>query len=53
LPNIQNLAQAIGGHHHHHHHGGGSGSETQNNSTQDSSQNPLSIIENTLSGATS
>jgi hypothetical protein len=53
LPNIQDLAQAIGGHHHHHHHHGGTSSESQNTSAQDGSQNPLSIIESTLSGVNS
>ena len=83
LPNVQDLAQAIGGGHHgHHHHGGGSpgGSTTASSGTSattgssdsassglsqliqslnssqtgtiaNNSLNPLSIIDNTLSGA--
>jgi hypothetical protein len=75
LPNIQDLAQAIGGqasgahgHHHHHHHGSSSDADSsssssstnslsqalsafQTNSTQNSSQNPMSIILDTLSKA--
>jgi hypothetical protein len=50
LPNIQDLAQAVGGgggHHPHHH--AESGSATT--STASTSQNPLSIITNTLSSA--
>jgi|SRR5579872_6132612 len=41
LPNIQDLAQAVGGHHghHHHHHGGGSsGSTTSTTDTSNSNQ---------------
>jgi hypothetical protein len=41
LPNIQDLAQAIGGGHHHHHHAEAAAS--------DSNSSPLSIILNTLS----
>jgi len=36
LPNLQDLAQAVGGHHHHHHHGGGAqgtGSSDANSGT--------------------
>jgi hypothetical protein len=75
LPNIQDLAQAIGGHHHHHHSGSSSDSAANSSSTstsssgstgqtesqflsalfgngaQNGSQNPLSIILNTLSSA--
>jgi hypothetical protein len=74
LPNIQDLAQAVGGHHHHHHGhhaeadsntsaSSTSGSSTssqplsqllsafQTNGTQNSSLNPMSIINNTLSAA--
>ncbi len=47
LPNIQDLAQAVGGGHHHHHHADPS-SSTSGGST---SQNPLSIIASTLSSA--
>jgi hypothetical protein len=36
LPNIQDLAQALGGHHHHHHHGGGSGESSSNSSSTSS-----------------
>jgi hypothetical protein len=47
LPNIQDLAQAVGGgeggHHHHHH--------ADSSSTSSTSQNPLSIIANTLASA--
>jgi hypothetical protein len=57
LPNIQDLGQAIGGHHHHHHHSGSGGNGNANgNDSQSSSSdslNPLTIIENTLAGATS
>ena len=63
LPNIQDAAQAMGGHHHHHHHhsGGTSGSSSSNSTldqllaafqtstTQNSSLDPMSIILNTLS----
>ena len=63
LPNIQDAAQAMGGHHHHHHHhsGGTSGSNSSNSTldqllaafqtstTQNSSLDPMSIILNTLS----
>ena len=51
LPNIQDLAQAVGGGgggHHHHHHQAESSSSTPSTST---SQNPLSIIANALSSA--
>jgi HSP90 family molecular chaperone len=69
LPNIQDLAQAIGGHHHHHHHfhaapadssGDSSSTASQLNqlltvlqtaATQNNTQDPLSIILSTLSGA--
>jgi DNA-binding transcriptional MerR regulator len=59
LPNIQDMAQAMGGHHHHHHHSGGSSSSSstvdqllaafQTSTTQNSSLDPMSIILNTLS----
>ena len=63
LPNIQDAAQAMGGHHHHHHHhsGGTSGSSSSNSTldqllaafqtsgTQNDSLDPMSIILNTLS----
>jgi hypothetical protein len=63
LPNIQDAAQAMGGHHHHHHHhsGGTSGSSSSNrtldqllaafqtSTTQNSSLDPMSIVLNTLS----
>jgi hypothetical protein len=73
LPNIQDLAQAIGGGHHHghHHHSEAASSDTDSDTTttstqtqsqvvsslfgnitsQTSSLNPLSIIQNTLSSA--
>jgi hypothetical protein len=64
LPNVQDLAQAIGGGHHHHHHGSGgtsTGSDAgpisqflslfQSNSTQNEALNPATIIMNTLSTA--
>jgi len=64
LPNIQDLAQAMGGHHHHHHHSGGSSSSSSSNSaldqllaafqtstTQNNSLDPTSIILNTLSSS--
>jgi hypothetical protein len=58
LPNIQDLAQAAGGHHHHHHHhshGNSSGSQTGSgtDSSQNDPSNPLSIMEATLAGTTS
>jgi aromatic ring hydroxylase len=37
LPNIQDLAQAVGGGHHHHHHHGGSGSSASESSASSSS----------------
>lgn len=50
LPNLQDLAKAIGGHHHHN-----SGSQflsaLQASATENSQTNPLSIIQSTLSGA--
>jgi hypothetical protein len=45
LPNIQDLAQAIGGHHHHSH--------GQSESQTDPTENPLSIIDTTLSASSS
>jgi DNA-binding transcriptional MerR regulator len=62
LPNIQDLAQALGGHHHHHHHATSSSSSTsqlldqllaslQTSGTQNDSLNPMSIILNTLSNS--
>jgi hypothetical protein len=55
LPNIQDLAQAVsggsGGHHHHHHHSESSSSTSDATSSSSTSQNPLSIIANTLSSA--
>jgi hypothetical protein len=62
LPSAKDLAQAMGGHHHHHHFGTGSSGSSQNvnqllsafqaNSTQSDSQDPMSIIWNTLSSST-
>jgi HSP90 family molecular chaperone len=62
LPNIQDLAQAMGGHHHHHHHSSASSSSSSSSSTldqllasfqagtaQNDSLDPMSIIVNTLS----
>jgi hypothetical protein len=37
LPNIQDLAQAIGGHHHHHHRGHATSADTDSNSSASSS----------------
>jgi hypothetical protein len=65
LPNVQDLAQAIGtggGHHHHHHHAGSSTTsagasnvneflQSLNGSNGNTSQSALSIIDNTLTGA--
>ena len=63
LPNIQDLAQAIGGHHHHHRGSGGTSTGSnagpisqflslfQSNSTQNDALNPATIIMNTLSTA--
>jgi hypothetical protein len=59
LPNVQDLAQAIGGHHHHHHQAqqtsadtsGDSGANEYGTATQNESLNPMSIILNTVSGA--
>jgi G3E family GTPase len=65
LPNVQDMAQAMGGHHHHHHHhSGGSSSSSSSNSTvdqllaafqtsttQNDSLDPASIILNTLSSS--
>ena len=65
LPNIKDLAQAVGvQHHHHHHHGGGTDGGSSANSassssaawfqtsaTQNNSLNPMAIISNTLSAA--
>jgi hypothetical protein len=49
LPNVQDLAQAIGGGGHHHHHSHQGAGTTGN--TADNSLNPLSIIDSTLSSA--
>jgi hypothetical protein len=46
LPNIQDLAQALGGHHHHHHGHGGSGSST------DTDSDTSSTASTSTSGAT-
>lgn len=57
LPNIQDLAQAVGGGHHHHHHSGSAAatpansSSTSTNQTQSDALNPLNIINNTLTNA--
>jgi hypothetical protein len=62
LPNIQDLAQAIGGGggHHHHHHGGGESSYdagrtasplSSTSSNSSTSLNPLTIISDTLAAA--
>ncbi|MGA2717190.1 MAG: hypothetical protein ABSG41_29265 [Bryobacteraceae bacterium] len=59
LPNIQDLAQALGGggHHHHHHSDAGSsssdstGASGSSSQTQNNTLSPLSIITNTLSSA--
>jgi hypothetical protein len=59
LPNVQDLAKAIGGGgHHHHHHSEASSSDSQtpassatSTGSEVDSQNALSIILNTLSGA--
>ena len=65
LPNVQDLAQAIGGgHHHHHHHAASTASAASGNSssdqllaafqtsgTQNDSLSPMAIIFNTLAGA--
>jgi hypothetical protein len=47
LPNIQDLAQAVGGGHHHHHGGGGESSS----SSSSTSLNPFTIISDTLASA--
>ena len=67
LPNVQDLAKALGGHHHHgggHHHSHAAASDSssdtsssqllsafQTNQSQNEAMNPLSIIENTLTSA--
>ncbi len=54
LPNIQDLAKAIGGggHHHHHHADAASSDSTTDTSTSSSdSLNPLVIIQNTLASS--
>lgn len=56
LPNLQDLANATAGHHHHHHFGGNqflSALQTSNSGStaSNTSTNPLSIIQSTLSGA--
>ena len=67
LPNIQDLAQAMGGHHHHHHHHSSSASSSststassttaqilaafQTSAAQNDSLDPTSIILNTLSSS--
>jgi len=50
LPNIQDLAQAVGhGHHHHHNQGASYSSAAPPEANGNSSLNPLLIISNTLS----
>jgi hypothetical protein len=56
LPNIQDLAQAIGGGHHHHHHARAAASDSESDSqsaapSPNDATNPLSIILNTVSSA--
>ena len=51
LPDVQDLAQAIGGGHHHHHHHFQAASSGASADTDSSATNPLAIIENTLSSA--
>jgi hypothetical protein len=64
LPNVQDLAQAVGGHHHHHHHHASSASSSgtsqalsqilaafQTPGTQSTATDPMSIIMSTLSSA--
>jgi len=64
LPNIQDLAQAMGGHHHHHHHADSTSSASSTSSTldqllasfqagaaQNDSLDPMSIILSTLSSS--
>lgn len=65
LPNVQDLAKALGGHHHHggHHHSRAASTDSsdssssqllsafQTNQSQNEALNPLSIIENTLTSA--
>ena len=61
LPNIQDLAQAVGGGHHHHHHSDFASSSTTTSSStgttssptqpQSTTLNPLSIIGSTLASA--
>jgi hypothetical protein len=50
LPNIQDLAQAVGGGHHHHHHGGASSADADSNSTSSTSSGSSS---NSTSSSTS
>jgi len=56
LPNIQDLAQAVGGGHHHHHHQFQSSATDSDGSSAQGQQpgalNPMSIILNTLSSST-
>jgi DNA-binding transcriptional MerR regulator len=61
LPNIQDMAQAMGGHHHHHHHSSGTSSSSstadqllaafQTSASQNDSLDATSIILNTLSSS--
>jgi hypothetical protein len=55
LPNVQDLAQAIGGHHHHHHHGGGSSSTTPGTdaTTSTTATNDLAALFQALNGSQS
>jgi hypothetical protein len=63
LPNIQDMAQAMGGHHHHHHRSSATSSSSstldqllaafQTSATQNDSLDPTSIILNTLSSSSS
>jgi hypothetical protein len=49
MPNIQDLAQAIGGGHHHHHHAHASSSDSTSNSTSGSSSSSSSSVSQSLS----
>lgn len=47
LPNVQDLAQAIGGHHHHHHAHSAS-TDSDSDASQTDPLNPMTIIQNAL-----
>jgi hypothetical protein len=52
LPNIQDLAQAVGGHHHHHHHHGGGGASSSTDADSSTSSTSTSTASTSSSSST-